>query len=225
MIFFSGTGGLSGDIWLATMLAALGSDEPLRDLERNIPWIRATLKINDLGQEKEARIYIKGAEDSPRQTWEEMKRFVLATDFDWEVKYKALSALKERQYHEARGLGFALEKMLYSGKDTGDTLFDVLGGIYFWHLLGSPPVGLSGYLDIGYFPPPATRRLLADIPNKTPRQERELTTPTAAALLKATYRSDIKEPGRDPDLTVISGGKYADEGRIEKTLSRHYFSD
>jgi hypothetical protein len=80
---------------------------------------------------------------------------------------------------------------------------------------------LTSYLDIGYFPPLATRKLLSHIPNKTPRKERELTTPTAAALLQATYK-DIEEPKRDPDLVIVSGGRFAAEGKVSKTTAHYY---
>jgi len=222
MIFFSGKGGLSGDIWLATMLAAIGDERPIEKVEENLPWMSAHLEMSQKDREIEARIHIKGAEQSPRQNWRDMSNFVVNTNFETPVKKRALKVLYNRQLNEAKGIGFPLEKMIYSGKEVGDTLFDILAGTYFWHLLGEPVVGLSGYLDIGYFPPPATKKLLKDIPNKTPRQERELTTPTSAALLRETYQ-EIDEPGREPDLIVVSGGKYAYQGRVEKTVSHHYF--
>lgn len=223
MIFFSGKGGLSGDIWIATMLAALGSEEPVERITHVLPWMSARLQTEKHGNTVESSIQIRGSENSPRQTWSQMRSFLIRADIDRDVKELALEILRSRQYYEARGLGFTLEQMIYTGKGVGDTLFDILGGTYFWYLLGRPPVGLADYLDVGFFPPPATRKLLASIPLKTPRKEKELTTPTAAALLAATYK-DIKKPTKEADLVVVSGGRYAAEGRVDRTKSWHYLS-
>lgn len=224
MILFSGKGGLSGDIWIATMLTALGGDEAAERIIRILPWMSVRLQTERRGSETFARVQIGGSEHSPRQTWSEMRQFVARADLEGDVKETALEILHSRQYHEARGIGFPLDRMIYTGKGVGDTLFDILGGTYFWYLLGRPPVGLLDYLDVGFFPPPATRKLLEHIPNKTPRQERELTTPTAAALLAATYQK-VSRPPREADMVIVSGGRFAAEGRVDPTRSWHYLAD
>jgi hypothetical protein len=65
MLFFSGKGGLSGDIWLATMLAILDDDAPVERLRENLPWMDASLETKSVDGKKESRIYISGAENSP----------------------------------------------------------------------------------------------------------------------------------------------------------------
>jgi len=180
-ISLSGEAGLAGNLWLAVMIGFGAPQEVLDELpaQLELPYVTVDVQAGD-----EVRVTISGTEHAPSTRWAEMLRRVSQVDAPYPIRADATAVLHWRKKAER---GTPADSDVYSGEAFADTLIDVVGGVWLWHLLRRPRVHLRAPLEIGASPPVSVHRLLTGVPTQQSSRQPEVTTPTGAALLGAAY--------------------------------------
>ncbi len=196
LAYLDPAGGLSGDIFIAAMIAA-GVDP--RELE-------AVLKKLDLGpwklEQEEVRVFGLNAlrinfrtdPSPPHRTYAHIRDEIIGpADLPDRVKASALAAFEALARAEAQAHGVEVEKVHFHEVGADDSILDLVGAAACLHLAGisrleSAPVPLSrGVGRAGHgllpLPAPATLALLKGKPVRGTGSPTELVTPTGAAIL------------------------------------------
>jgi pyridinium-3,5-bisthiocarboxylic acid mononucleotide nickel chelatase len=191
--------GVSGDMFLAALLDAdrqsgrlevvlrsavdaLGLEGTTIEVTRDVEWgVDCT------------RVHIDDGEAAPLRRLQEMEQVIGGAALSWQVRERALAAVRRLAEVEAAVHGCAIEDIHFHEIGAVDTLVDIVGsfalvealGIQQVHV-GTIPVG-GGTVEIAHgvmgVPAPATVRLLEGYPIVGGPEARELTTPTGELLV------------------------------------------
>jgi len=195
--YFDASSGLSGDMILGALLdlgyprnefkkkmESLGLPVALRIAETKRGGLRG-LKVD---------VILKKEPSKPRR-WADVRSFINKAKLPAAVKDKALMVFENLFRAEGRVHGHPLDKVHLHEAGADDALIDVLGACFLFESLDirsirCSPLNLGrgrvktshGFLPV---PPPAVAELLKGVPVYSGPVEKEMTTPTGAAIMTA----------------------------------------
>jgi pyridinium-3,5-bisthiocarboxylic acid mononucleotide nickel chelatase len=229
ILYFDCFSGVSGDMVLGALV----------DLGVDIKDIRAGLKSLDLkGYRIEATVAKRGGitgtkvnvkltksktVKQPSRHFSDIKSILKNSRLPEIVKKNSLHVFDRIAIAEAEVHGISKEKIHFHEVGAIDSIIDVVGSAFAIHIL-APDSILASPLNVGEgfvecmhgtlpVPAPATLKLLKDIPCFSSGVQKEMTTPTGAALM-----GHFSERfGSMPTMKIIRAGYGAGDHIIEKT--------
>ncbi len=211
--YFDCFSGISGDMVLGALVDLGVPVETLAAEMKKIP-----LENWSMESRRERRGAIEGvrvmisAQDQPHRTYSDIKTMLEGSALDARVKEKSLAVFQRLAEAEGKVHGISPEDVHFHEVGAVDSILDIFGAVFCLAYLGiekvfaSPlPMGrgfvktLHGTIPL---PAPATSALLAGVPVYGVPVERELVTPTGAALLAVLAESF----GSFPSMRVLSTG-------------------
>jgi uncharacterized protein (TIGR00299 family) protein len=214
--------GISGDMLLASLL----------DTDRHSGRLEVVLRsaVDALGLEGTTievthgqewgvectRIRVDDGEAAPLRRLQEMEQVIGGAPLSWQVRERAMAAVRRLAEVEAAIHGCAVEAIHFHEIGAVDTLVDIVGtfalvealGIEQVHV-GTIPVG-GGTVEIAHgvmgIPAPATLRLLEGYPIVGGPEERELTTPTGALMVGQLRAKAGAMPSMRPEKVGYGAG-------------------
>ncbi len=199
--YFNCFSGISGDMCLGA-LVDLGL--PLADLSKALKGLRLTgfsLKSRRVTRggivATKVDVLVRRGRDRP-MTFQEIRRLIGASRLGPDVRLRSLRVFENLARAEAEVHGTVLSKVQFHELGIIDSLVDVVGTVLGCHLLGIEEI-YSSAINVGSgtirshhgvlpVPAPATANLLKGFPIYASGPERELTTPTGAALMATLAR-------------------------------------
>lgn len=218
--YFDCIGGASGDMILAALLDAGLPEETLRQRLAALHLNDFTLTVrrvqkNGFGA---AKVDVHVADDVPERHLADIEAIIAASDLAPNIKAQANAIFRRLAEVEAGIHGAALDHVHLHELGGVDTIVDVVGCLVGLDALGiervyaSPlPLG-RGFIQAAHgqipLPAPATVALLKGVPVVGSEIEKELVTPTGAALLSSLAAGF----GPIPAMTLLAVG-YGAGGR------------
>lgn len=190
-------GGLAGDMLIAALLDAGGSEDALRSVPAALGLAEVELRIERVERHgikaRHLKVDVAGdADGHPHRSWRSIRGQVEAAELSDRVRTRALSVFARLAEVEAEIHGVPPDEIHFHELGAVDTLVDVVGVVTLLDELGvsrlvcSPlPMGRGvvraahGMLPL---PAPATAKLLVGAPVFGVDVEAETVTPTGAAL-------------------------------------------
>jgi pyridinium-3,5-bisthiocarboxylic acid mononucleotide nickel chelatase len=198
--------GISGDMTISALIDAGCPFSVLDDMLRRLP-----LDLPPIEPEKRRRgaiegTYLRIGHSHAHLAVSEMREMVAGLDTEERVKKDALGILEVLVDAEAKAHGVPREEVHFHELSHVDTIIDVLcvarAVAYFdidRVLSGPIPVG-RGLIKTAHGimpnPPPATTELISGFDVAFLDEEKELTTPTGAAIVRYYVKSQTKVPFR-----------------------------
>ncbi len=193
------------EVVLRSAVDALGLEGTTIEVIRDVEWgIDCT------------RVRVDGGEAAPLRRLQEMEQVIGGAALSWQVRERALAAVRRLAEAEAAVHGCAVEEIHFHEIGAVDTLVDIVGtfalvealGVKHVHV-GTIPVG-GGTVEIAHgvmgVPAPATLRLLEGYPIAGGPEARELTTPTGALLVGQLEAKPGGLPAMRPARVGYGGG-------------------
>jgi uncharacterized protein (TIGR00299 family) protein len=197
ILYLSGYSGVSGNMFIGALLDAGYAEEDFRRTVSALPVSGYTLKI-----EKTVKMGISAThfdveldphEHQPHRHLRHIVEIIEAADLSDAVKRRSIAVFTRLAQAEAKVHGTTVEKIHFHEVGAVDAIIDVVGTVAGLEALGIEKV-YAGSLRTGFgfiqcahgsmpIPAPATAELLAGIPYRQGEIEKELLTPTGAALL------------------------------------------
>jgi len=214
LLWFDCASGISGDMVLGA-LVDLGV--PVGVLQSAVDAVvpgRVRIDATRVGRTGMAavRALVDAPEEAEHRRWATVRELLLAADLDPAVRARALAVFAALAEAEGRVHGVAAEDVHFHEVGALDAIADVVGAAAGLEHLGvaaavSSTVALGGGTVRAAHgrlavPGPAVVALLAGAPTVGGPLERELTTPTGAAILRAT----VTGWGPQPAMTVRAQG-------------------
>jgi len=209
LLYLDTFSGISGDMMLG-LLVDLGVD--LAEIEAELT--RLPVSGYRLAQRSEQRHGIGGTrvevfceERQPARTWTMIDRMLADSSLDEAIKGAARRIFRRLGEAEAQVHRVELDTVHFHEVGAVDAIVDIVGSTVGLHLLGveeilCAPLPMSSGLIHGShgampLPAPATLQLLKGQPVRDAASDRELVTPTGAAIASTTARFDAM-----PELCV-----------------------
>jgi len=213
LLYLDPIGGVSGDMLLGLLLD-LGL--PLADLETGLRAL--PLGGWQLESRRELRQGIAGcralvtvAEDHHHRTWLQIDQMLAAAPLDAAVAALARRIFRRIGVAEAKVHGITLEQVHFHEVGALDSIVDIVGAAIGLHLLGidqviCAPLPMSqGTVQCAHgtfpLPAPATVEILLGCPVRDGRCDKELVTPTGAAIV-----AEIARFGALPEMNLSAVG-------------------
>ncbi|MEJ5348935.1 MAG: nickel pincer cofactor biosynthesis protein LarC [Desulfosoma sp.] len=197
LAYFDAFSGASGDMILGALIDAGLAEKALTEAlaALNLPGWHLETRKESRGAITGTRVLIHEEDSPPLRHFRDIRQLVSASSLPGTVKDKALYVFERLARAEARVHGVALEDVHFHEIGAVDTVVDVVGAVVGLDLLGierlyaSPlPLGRGRVLSshgVLPVPAPATVALLEGVPVRDGGVERELVTPTGAAILSS----------------------------------------
>ncbi|SMC21547.1 hypothetical protein SAMN02746041_01213 [Desulfacinum hydrothermale DSM 13146] len=199
--YFDAFSGVSGDMILGALLDA---GFPKRKLESglralNLPgWDLKTCR-ESRGAITGTRLVVLETESQPHRHYRDLKSLLQRSELPDTIKETSLRILRRLAEAEARVHGMDPDQVHFHEVGAVDTLVDIVGAalglehLAIEEIVASPlPLG-HGFVECSHgrlpLPSPATVALLEGVPIRSGRAERELVTPTGAAILSTICRA------------------------------------
>jgi pyridinium-3,5-bisthiocarboxylic acid mononucleotide nickel chelatase len=158
------------------------------------------------------RLHVDVADSTTHRTWPDVRRLLDGADLPSGVAARALAAFERLAEAEAEVHGTSVDQVHFHEVGALDAIADVVGvcagleHLALEELVVSPVAVGSGRVHGAHgempVPPPAVARLLTGVPSHAGPGDRELCTPTGAALLT----SSATAYGGQPPMTVRAVG-------------------
>ncbi|MCC7202324.1 MAG: nickel pincer cofactor biosynthesis protein LarC [Nitrospirae bacterium] len=217
--WFDCSSGISGDMILGAMVdAGVPFDklkEGLSQLNLEGYSISANTVLKKGVKATKVDVVIESP-DLPGRPLKDLRQIISDSNLSQEIKTKSLSIFQRLAVAESVVHNCPVEDVHFHEVGHIDTIVDIVGSVYAFHLLGidkviSSPVDTgSGTVKMshGIFPIPApvTAELLKDVPVYSSGIERELTTPTGAAIITAFASSFQPLPKMTPSQIGYGAG-------------------
>ena len=206
--YFDCSSGISGDMILGALVDAGAPFDKLKEglsqLSIDGYSITATPVLKKGVRATKVDVVVEGP-DLPGRPLKDLREIISDSALDSEIKSKSISIFQRLAEAESVVHNCPVEDVHFHEVGHIDTIVDIVGSVYAFHLLGidrvvSSPIDTgSGSVKMshGLFPIPApvTAELLKGVPLYSSGIERELTTPTGAAIITAFASSFQPLPG------------------------------
>jgi len=206
--YFDCSSGISGDMILGALVDAGAPFDALKEglsqLSIDGYSITATPVLKKGVKATKVDVVVEGP-DLPGRPLKDLREIISDSALDSEIKSKSISIFQRLAEAESVVHNCPVEDVHFHEVGQIDTIVDIVGSVYAFHLLGidrvvSSPIDTgSGSVKMshGLFPIPApvTAELLKGVPLYSSGIERELTTPTGAAIITAFASSFQPLPG------------------------------
>lgn len=212
--------GVSGDMLLGALLHAGLDETHLRTELDKLKLTGLELTVNETKSQSIAAIavHISSSVNQELRTLPDIIALLEASDLDDEISQRSIAVFTLLAEAEARVHGTTAEKIHFHEVGAIDTIVDIVGALigirYFkvGKLICSPlPMG-RGFVDCAHgrlpLPAPAVCHLLEKVPTYGTEIEKELVTPTGAALVKTLADSFGKQPGMTITQTGYGAGSH-----------------
>ncbi|MCC6544625.1 MAG: nickel pincer cofactor biosynthesis protein LarC [Nitrospirae bacterium] len=206
--YFDCSSGISGDMILGALVdAGVPFDELIEGLSKlNLDGFSITAgTVLKKGVRATKIDVVIESRDLPGRPLKDLRDIISDSALDSEIKSKSISIFQRLAEAESVVHNCRVEEVHFHEVGHIDTIVDIVGSVYAVHLLGidkvvSSPIDTgSGSVKMshGLFPIPApvTAELLRDVPLFSCGTERELTTPTGAAIITSFASSFQPLPG------------------------------
>ena len=213
--YFDCFSGISGDMILGALIDAGASLDKLREglACLNLEGFTVTTStVLKKGIKATKADVIIEAPDLPERPLKDLREIILDSTLDLNIKNRSLAIIQRIAEAEAVVHNCPVEEVHFHEVGHIDTIVDVVGSVYCLQLLGidkvivSPIDTGSGQVKISHgifpIPAPATVELLKGVPVYSSGVNRELTTPTGAAII-TTIASSF---GSLPEIKLSSIG-------------------
>lgn len=205
-IYFDASAGISGDMILGALLdLGVSHSKFIQQMERfNLPveiQIKETKRASLRGLKVD--VSLQRSKQIARK-WTDIETLLQGISFPLPVKQKALSIFKKLFEAEAKVHGCSFHEVHLHETGADDALIDIVGSCYLAHILQvkefyCSPLNLgSGWVKTDHgplpVPPPAVAEILKHKPVYSAHVERELVTPTGAAIVSTLSKKFIPFP-------------------------------
>ena len=196
-LYLSGFSGISGNMFIGALLDAGYSEKALRETVRALPvsgyelLLEKTVKMGIEATHFDVKL--DPAEKQPHRHLHHIVEIIEAADLSDRVKIRSIAVFTRLAEAEAKVHGTTVEEIHFHEVGAVDAIIDVVGSVSGLEALGIEKVFAGnlragfGFVDCAHgkmpIPAPATAELLSGIPYKQGDVEKELITPTGAALL------------------------------------------
>jgi len=196
-LYLSGFSGVSGNMFVGALLDAGLSEETLRKMVSALPVSGYQLKIEKVVKRGISATHfdveLDHAEHPPHRHLADIIKIIEAAKLSDSVKARSIAVFAKLAEAEAKVHGTTVEKIHFHEVGGEDAIIDIVGTVFGLEALGIAKV-YAGNLCTGHgiikcahgampIPAPATAELLTGIPYTHGEIEKELLTPTGAALL------------------------------------------
>lgn len=223
-VHFQPVGGASGDMTLASLIAA-GADvgevaKPLESLGVPFGLEAESVEVNGIGAMKAKVEYPR---EHIHRTFQEIRTMIEDANLPERAAARAVEAFRLLAVAEGKVHGRDPEEVTFHEVGAVDSIVDMVGSCLALELLGADTVS-CGPLPMGGgvvgaahgplpVPGPATLEVLTGSKVRWPDERHEMTTPTGAALMRAFTGGDFTEAA--PPMTLKSVGYGAGTARFE----------
>jgi len=196
-IYLSGFAGVSGNMFIGALLDAGLPEQTLRDMVAALPVSGYRLKFETVVkkgvQATHFDVELDHSEHHAHRHLADIVKIIEAAGLSDSVKKRSLLVFTRLAEAEAKVHGTTIEKIHFHEVGGVDAIIDIVGTVFGLETLGVEKV-FAGNLRTGHgliqcahgtmpIPAPATAELLSGIPYSHGDIEKELLTPTGAALL------------------------------------------
>lgn len=196
-LYLSAYSGISGNMFIGALLDAGYSEEALKRTVAALPVSGYTLKIRKIVkmgiEATHFDVELDPTEHQPHRHLRHIVEIISAADLSDTVKQNSIAVFTRLAEAEAKVHGTTVEKIHFHEVGAVDAIIDVVGTVSGLEALGIEKL-VAGNLRTGFgfiecahgsmpIPAPATAELLSGIPYKQGDVEKELLTPTGAALI------------------------------------------
>ncbi len=194
-IYFDAFSGCSGDMILGALLD-LGADVSKfqKDMQALALPVRISVREIRRATLRGLKVEVAVERDSPvHRKWEDVRKIIESSPFSRKVKERSLNIFRRLFEAESRVHGHAFEKTHLHEAGADDALVDIVGFGLLSEMLDvgifhASPLNLGGgWIKASHgvlpVPAPAVSELLKDIPTYSAHVQKELVTPTGAAIL------------------------------------------
>ncbi len=196
-LYLSGFSGVSGNMFVGALLAAGLPEQKLREMVSSLPVSGYQLKIETVVKcgikATHFDVLLDHAEHHAHRHLGDIVKIIEAAEISDSVKARSISVFKKLAAAEAKVHGTTIDKIHFHEVGAVDAIIDIVGTVFGLEVLGIEKL-YAGNLRTGYgfikcahgampIPAPATTELLNGIPYTHGDIEKELLTPTGAALL------------------------------------------
>jgi len=198
--------GISGDMVLGAFLDLGLPKKLLRETlkKMSLPDLVLSVRREERGGLSGVALQVKEKRPSHRhRTYREIKRLIEQGGLETKIKADSLTALQDLAAAEARIHGKKMEEVHFHEIGAMDTIVDIVGAALGFHyfqvqeVTASPVPVNQGWVNSQHgplpLPAPATLALLENVPLIPSGLEKELVTPTGAAILK-TFATSFGPP-------------------------------
>ncbi len=202
--YFDCSSGISGDMILGALVDAGAPFDKLKEglSQLNLEGysISANTVLKKGVKATKVDVVIEGP-DLPGRPLKDLREIISDSKLDSEIKAKSLSIFQRLAEAESVVHNCPVEDVHFHEVGHIDTIVDIVGSVYAFNMLGIDKV-ISSPIDTGSgsvkmshglfpIPAPVTAELLKDVPVYSSGVERELTTPTGAAII-TTFASSFQ---------------------------------
>jgi uncharacterized protein (TIGR00299 family) protein len=196
-LYLSCFSGISGNLFVGALLDAGLSEEALREMVAALPVSGYELKFERVIKNGVAAMHFDVALDpndkQPHRHLADIVKIIEAAELSESVKTRSIAVFTKLAEAEAKVHGTTVEKIHFHEVGGVDAIIDIVGTVFGLEQLGIEKV-VAGNIRTGFgfvecahgtmpVPAPATAELLSGIPYVHGNIEKELLTPTGAALL------------------------------------------
>lgn len=240
-LYLSGFAGVSGNMFVGALLDAGYSEEAFRQTISALPVsgyelrVKKTVKMGIEATHFDVELDV--SEHQPHRHLRHIVEIIEASGLSDRVKERSIAVFTRLAEAEAKVHGTTVEKIHFHEVGAVDAMIDVVGTVAGLEALGVKKLFAGNlYTGIGFIqcahgampiPAPATAELLAGIPYRQGEIEKELLTPTGAALLATLCDGFGDRPeGFVTEKTAYGAGGYdleipnvlrAEIGRVRRT--------
>lgn len=197
ILYLSCFSGVSGNMVVGALLDAGLPEKALRDMVSALPVSGYHLKIETVKKcgikATHFDVTLDPAEHHARRHLADISKLIKAADLSAAVKQRSIAVFTKLAEAEAKVHGTTVEKIHFHEVGAVDAIIDIVGTVFGLETLGIEKVYAGslrtgcGFIQCAHgvtpIPVPATAELLTGIPYTQGDIEKELLTPTGAALL------------------------------------------
>jgi len=210
--------GASGDMLLGALVGAGVPVEVLDAAARAVAPEAVALRAERVHRHGFAatRVHVEVADSVTHRTWREVRQLLLRAELDEPVRRRATAAFERLAVAEATVHGSEPDDVHFHEVGALDAIADVVGvcagleHLALTTLVVSPVAVGSGTVGGAHgrmpVPPPAVAELLRGVPSLAGPGDKELCTPTGAALLTSSATSYGPQPAMVVDRVGVGAG-------------------
>ncbi|MFL6173499.1 MAG: nickel pincer cofactor biosynthesis protein LarC [Marmoricola sp.] len=216
--WFDASSGASGDMVLGALVDAGVPQEVIGGAVAAVAPEPIELHLESVTRNgfAAARCHVEVGDSETERTWSAIQELLAGADLDASVRTLALEIFGRLAWAEALVHGTGVEEVHFHEVGALDSIADVVGAAAGFVHLGldqvvCTPVALGGgTVEIEHgrigVPAPAVVELLKDVPTYGGPVDRELTTPTGAAILTSVVTSWGPQPAMTVSATGVGAG-------------------
>jgi len=233
--YFDCFSGISGDMVLGALVDAGANLERLETELHRLPvsgWKISAERVRR-GEVAATRVLVEAAERHPHRALSEILRLIEAANFSPRIAARASAIFRRLGEAEAKVHGIRVDQVHFHEVGAVDAIVDIAGAAIGFDLLGietfaCSPLNLGGgRIQTAHgmlpVPAPATAELLRGFACYSTGIDRELVTPTGAAIISAL----VKESSAMPRMTLeaLGWGAGAAELPEQPNVLRMFFGE